>query len=546
MHESEWLELFPFQTPREQQVSAINSAISAIKAGKRFIICDLPTGVGKSNIGITLARWAANHIPIAEEGPKLGGTFLTTQRTLQDQYIKDFDNVGMKNLVSSSNYTCTHNGEADCASAWKLQQLSSNSGWQAACKGLNCHYRCDKKIFNESQLAITNFAYFLQEVAHVNSIPKRQILVIDEAHNIEKSLMSFVEVSINQSFVEQELGMDFPKYKTACQGLTSWVMNEYYEQLRMVTQIKIAQAEELEEYAKNNEEVQKLIKSLRAFENNWFKMKTLKDNWDEDNWVVDISSRQFRGKEHKVITFKTIDVSRFAERMLFKKGEVVVCLSATIINGPAFCKSVGIPISQAHFISEGSPFPANNRPIFYSPVGKMSRDNIDATLPGVVENIKYMLEELHPNEKGIIHCHTYKISNYIQNMIDSDRLLFHTPETREETLNKHTNSKEPTILVSPSMAEGVDLKDDLSRWQVIVKVPYPYMGDKQVKKKMEKDRDWYPYETAKTIIQAVGRSVRSMEDHAVTYILDESWSGFYYRSNYLFPDWFKEAYVEVR
>ena len=91
------------------------------------------------------------------------------------------------------------------------------------------------------------------------------------------------------------------------------------------------------------------------------------------------------------------------------------------------------------------------------------------------------------------------------------------------------------------MSEGVDLKDDLSRFQIVCKVPYPYLGDKLVKKKMNKWKWWYALQTAKTIVQSVGRSVRSKDDSAVTYILDSDFERFYNINRPLFPEEFKRS-----
>ena len=44
---------------------------------------------------------------------------------------------------------------------------------------------------------------------------------------------------------------------------------------------------------------------------------------------------------------------------------------------------------------------------------------------------------------------------------------------------------------------------------------------------MKKRDTWYPLQTAKTIVQSVGRSVRSVDDQAVTYILDQGFQYFY-------------------
>ena len=80
-----------------------------------------------------------------------------------------------------------------------------------------------------------------------------------------------------------------------------------------------------------------------------------------------------------------------------------------------------------------------------------------------------------------------------------------------------------------------------SRFQILCKVPYPYLGDKLVKKKMNKWKWWYQLQTAKSIIQSVGRSIRSSEDFAVTYILDSDWDRFYSRSKKYFPEDFKRS-----
>ena len=47
--------------------------------GTKFIIAEAPTGTGKSDTAIHLALY------------KKGGTFLTTQKILQDQYAKEFN-----------------------------------------------------------------------------------------------------------------------------------------------------------------------------------------------------------------------------------------------------------------------------------------------------------------------------------------------------------------------------------------------------------------------------------------------------------------------
>jgi len=56
---------------------------------------------------------------------------------------------------------------------------------------------------------------------------------------------------------------------------------------------------------------------------------------------------------------------------------------------------------------------------------------------------------------------------------------------------------------------------------------------------MYKWKWWYPLQTAKKIVQSVGRSIRNEKDHAVTYILDADWDRFYSNNSGIFPQSFK-------
>jgi ATP-dependent DNA helicase DinG len=58
---------------------------------------------------------------------------------------------------------------------------------------------------------------------------------------------------------------------------------------------------------------------------------------------------------------------------------------------------------------------------------------------------------------------------------------------RDEVITEHLHSTKPTVLISSSLYIGLDLKDDLSRFQVIAKVPYPDLGDRWINEKRKKN-----------------------------------------------------------
>ena len=74
---------FPYKQIRDQQQEAIDFALQQFAAGKKFVIIEAGTGVGKSAIGLTIARYIYNTLA-SEKDP--GSYFLTTQKILQEQY----------------------------------------------------------------------------------------------------------------------------------------------------------------------------------------------------------------------------------------------------------------------------------------------------------------------------------------------------------------------------------------------------------------------------------------------------------------------------
>ena len=58
---------------------------------------------------------------------------------------------------------------------------------------------------------------------------------------------------------------------------------------------------------------------------------------------------------------------------------------------------------------------------------------------------------------------------------------------------------------------------------------------------MEKYDYWYQYQAVKSIIQARGRSIRTKDDYAVTYILDNAFERLYSKNIKMFPTYFRKS-----
>ncbi len=537
MQREKWVQFFPFKAVREQQTAAIEKILSHFDSGKRFFAVEAGTGVGKSAIGLTVARTIASEQP--DEGYEPGAYFLTTQKMLQEQYVKDFSKHGLVSIKSAGNYACRYKKVNTCGESLnEIKALDPESGFYKACN-FGCVYRQEKQAFNDGRLGVTNFSYMLTDANYGGKVKSRQLLVIDEAHNVETELSKFIEVVVSEKFCKDILKIALPELSTQHKAFV-WIRDEYWPKLD--AHLKHVQ-QTLDWYQKlreNLDQFASLSKQIQLMESHHKKLKLFISVHSTDNWTFEEETSEVKG--YRKLAFKPIDVSPFAEQYLFRLGCKVLFMSATLLSAQKFAESLGIGGDEFGSISIPSPFPIENRPIIYAPMGKMAASTMDASLPAIAKAVESILEQ-HAGEKGIIHGHSYRICNYLKRNVKSKRLLFPESHDRDEVLKKHIKSKNATVIVSPSMTEGVDLQGDASRFQIICKVPFPYLGDKLVSKRMHRWDWWYPFQTAKTVIQSVGRSVRSADDKAITYILDSDWGRFYDKNIDLFPEDFKNCII---
>jgi Rad3-related DNA helicase len=269
------------------------------------------------------------------------------------------------------------------------------------------------------------------------------------------------------------------------------------------------------------------------------------------NWIIsDIKKENY---EVVKVELKPLDVSPYCKDV-FDKCSKTLIMSATILNSKEFCRTVGLNYEDVKVIQVPSSFPVQNRPIHSLNIAYLNLNNLQ--LPEIKSRITKTIDDImtiHRNHKGIIHTTSYEQLNFIKENISENnakRLVETNPNIeRDEVIAHHVisnsynnnNNNSPTVLISPSLYTGIDLKDDLSRFQIIVKVPYPNLNDKWIAAKMQKDKEWYYWQTALRLVQAYGRSVRSKEDWAKTYILDSAFTCFIKKNGNILPDWFKQA-----
>ena len=93
---------FPLKyTPTEYQLKSLEFLKKSINNSKRFILCNLATGTGKSFLIMLFSNWYRNYV---NTDPEAKVDVLTNSLVLQQQYLNDFPFI--KNYKGKSNYYC--------------------------------------------------------------------------------------------------------------------------------------------------------------------------------------------------------------------------------------------------------------------------------------------------------------------------------------------------------------------------------------------------------------------------------------------------------
>ena len=539
-------EFFPFETIRPAQDKALNAWEKIIAKGKTYGCYELPTGAGKSPLAFAIGTWA-EHLEVEKHQP--GAYILTTQKSLQQQYLRDFASRGMVEMKGASNYWCdTH--ETDCGKGGLQNRLNKaflqamrDEGQTPSAEVLRerptgcgaCPYKEAKEIFCSTPLGVTNFSYLLAEANYGYSLEPRSLLIIDEAHNTESQLLSFVEIEITPGRAEMVGASKPPMIAPGdSKAAQEWILGSFKPAVTM----KLRELELALREGGNDK-----LRSVYTAINNFVGRLAFIDG-------EKLSSEWFAHSDEKTGTLKLRPLSarEIAQKYLFRMGHKVLFMSATILDTRAFARGLGLDPAACGSLRVDSDFPTAHRPVFVMPSGSMSFKNYDSTLPKLLANIGKILDK-NPVTKGIIHTHSYKLTKAVMDYLGETehraRLVSHTADglgmTRDEAIQYHLTSPEPTVLISPSMTEGLDLAEDLSRFQIMAKVPYPYLGDPFIKARMEHDPGWYQWQTALSLVQATGRSVRSREDKAATYLLDSDFERLLHMADSILPQWWKDA-----
>lgn len=530
----------------------------------KYIFLQLPTGSGKSLLAAAIQKTFGVHT-----------IYTCSTKNLQDQFINDFaidgnDREYAVELKGRSNYPvlrpeyakrfpkinaglCTGNKEGHCrwccdgncggAEIEDSHNSPDDDGLKKPkktnCrKKRSCPYSVQKRkvviIGKEgsipiADLAVVNMSLLLNEANYVGGLSGWDLIVHDECDQLESELLNFIEFEITAAWIKK-LGIEPPKRKTVKAAWLEWAEKEALPKIEIELRL-LKEAYGVEDL-KREQQLERMKSKMEFFLREAGKSDDSEYNWvfmpDKDKWV-----------------FKPVFVHRYAEEKLWQHANRFIFMSATILSLDEMCYSLGIPQDEAVLFDFPSSFPVENRPIFYHPSASLTNKTPEER-PKAIRYLDRILDK-YPDVKTLVHTVSYDLANQVmEESKHSDKMITYVNAVeRSEILQLFTESDPGTVLVAPSMERGVDLKEDLARVVVVMKMPFLSLGDKQVAQRLylgkKAGQRWYNVQTIRTLIQSSGRAVRSSEDWAHIYIIDAQFGRLYSQNKNIFPKYWIEA-----
>ena len=513
------LECFPSSSLRPYQKETIEHMVEAFKSGKKCVILTAPTGFGKSYVNASFASVTRSF-------------YATPQLALIDQMLRD---PSLRNrfveIKGRRNYPCYYEPQRSVHMGRCVTE-------DYACKERFevCPYWVQKARAIKAPSVLLSFAYLVAEgqtEGHSESyLGTRSLLVLDEAHNIEEECLNHISVNITPFTIPHEVYSkvlpELRKVRTEEQlkELLADVeasLKAQLEQVRKITEatgLSVMQAEDLDRIGRYLE-TYGLYKSSKS------------------EWVW-----QTRGDQ---LFVQPLFAREFMKELIWKRAEHYIISSATILNPREYVELTGLldvlkEDEIAVLPQVPSTFPVENRPVIDRTVGPLSRAGWEENMPKAVRAVEEILREETGNVA--IHCHSYDHQKALFDNLPEDlrqRLIVHTRRDREERLREWMQSR-GRVFVSVAFNEGQDWKYDVCDAQILLKVPFPDLGDKRVKRRLDMGRhQWYDNQAMLEVIQAYGRAVRAEDDKARFYIVDGSFQRLVGKCWKFVPGWFKEA-----
>lgn len=502
-----------------------------LNKNKRNVVLGAPTGAGKSLIGAVISD-CINKLTERESGV-LPSIIAMGTNSLAKQYSDSFSHLDKSEyfqIRGAGTYSCAYmeaqpsavSKTADECVVKKLHETEV----EKYCK--KCEFNIAKKIINATDNLVTNYTYFMISALASGHLKPRNLHIFDEAHTLNSWFCSYSEIVVSIDLLDRYI-KELGDVNGKCDNeIAALIMlkdkitikevgeNNYKQYLEVLKSIYTSVASTLGAQSTLLTKVDvlkssKYDKMARKYISLASKITDLFDN-DYDH--------VFDAAVPNTFTVKTIFISHMIEKLL---TEYNLFMSGTITESYVY-DILELDKEKTAIIQLPPVFPKENKPIFF--IGKQSLNYQVMKDPETISTLKDQIKKIvtfHKDQKGLILVPSFYLGSQLAYNMKYTKVFEHKQGTNiSELISDFKDYKGSSVFVSPSIFEGLSFDDDLSRFQIIVKSPFESLGDKRVKYIADNYPKIYQEMTLLKIVQGAGRAVRSPEDYAATYCLDQS------------------------
>lgn len=524
---------FKFRPFQEETIIRISEKMMSSPDSSMLI--DAPTGTGKSIISIVGSALL--------NSMGYNGYILTSDLGLQTQYENDINRLGfdMPSIRGLDNYDCLVNLQPISLGECKTK----GSGKDVPCYS-DCPYFSRRDRAAYSKTSLLNYSYWLLQLNYVlekhgemSLFDKRNFCFFDEAHKIQDIVQGHFSPRISHRISDA-----VDDYLMVCSTELSYTTNstkdirreidaicsssDAGEMIQSMSNLKVLLGEikRTKDRFINHcgkrwefgdpvpQHISKAQRNIDRIGDIYCKIEDYLDCLQDEKDLVKITDK----KEERSFSFKNLNESGLIKKTLIDKSGFKTFMSATLGNPESYAKFIGL--DDWEYVAIDNQFDLEKSPIFFFKGYKLNWANREKNFPKLLEMSDKIVKH-HSDDRGIIHSSSFIIAqDIVSQSKESDRMITYTTSSEKADAIERFKSTKNGILVGPSLLEGLSFDDDLSRFQIFFKIPFPNVSDEFMKRLLETYPEKYMAKTANNVIQGTGRSIRSRDDWAITYIID--------------------------
>jgi len=542
-------------TPRDGQDQICVSVLEAfLTHQKSIVVVDAPTGSGKSVIGVVVSK----ALGLLTDPSEPTSVMITATNSLAKQYERDFKaSDTVYPLYGAGNYPCTLREEVlkkafTAESCYKksryfytaVEPLLGDAAEEHCGK---CEFAISRSRKATDSMIVTNYAYFIidrmymQKIADADpgcgptTFQKRPLFIFDEAHLINEMF-----VNHNAIFFSEARSREYLKDLGQLFGEDAPVVANYENTFRIIL-------ENIERSTIGPKNVEKFVGMLHRFYSFMHDTFEQRANWSKTEADYD----RLHGVRHKYhgLFCKTDDYFKFkyevavhcdqvAGELSVKPIFVKECfnhlrskynlfLSATLSKEFIY-ETLALTDSDVEYVRVPYAFNAGDKRVRIPKRDTMLKLNYQTLKdPAVIKRLAELCSiyaGLHPDESGLIVTTSFDLAERIADQLVSPHqvILHKRGERVEQAVTALKQRSSPSVLISPTLFEGIDLPGEESRFQIIAKAPYYSLADKRMSVIMRKHRQIYAMMNIMRLTQGLGRSTRFKGDTSTSYFIDKN------------------------